>query len=362
MIYILTDISASGGTETWMKNLCLALNILNIEFAIIREYFTDFKDGSTLIINNYLHKIFPKLFQTLKIYFVMHGQSNPINSYLIDNLEYFNGVICVSDQIKQSVCEHNLLKHLNFFVLENFVEPVKVIEQIEQIKPTNLTVFNFVGRVSPEKNLPMLLYAFGGLDTNDWFLNIWGDTSNTRHYELLTKIINKLGISNKVKFCGFTNDKNMLYANCTYTILPSVVEGSSYSVLESLAHGIPVIASKSVGDNNYQITDGKNGYLIDIGIISGTNLANQNFNNELLSVGYFEGVIHRNYKNNIITLNRNILPLPPTTFNIKSPKFDSNVNNIIKVLNLAINNKIIILPQTNISKELYFKTIKDICV
>lgn len=369
-VYVLTDIHTCGGTETWMINFCKILDEMYVEYITMRDHHTNFNRDSIIIINNYYHKIFneiqPELLNTLKIYFVMHGQTNPGNSYLVDNLEYFNGIICVSNKIFKFAQKKIPTNKLEFYVLENFVEPIEPIEPIKQ----NTTIFNFVGRISPEKNLPMLLYAFDKLNYlnnnyNNWTLNIWGDTSNVRHYDLLINIINKLGIKNNVKFCGFTDVKTNLYTNCSYIILPSVVEGSSYAVLEALAHGVPIIACKNVGDNDFQILEGSNGYLINLETnnLIDDELANINFNLLLKNIGYIEGIIYKNIKNNNITLNRNAIPLPPIFYNIhneKSRLFQSNVNIMAKTLKYAIDNKLQILPQTRINKDLFLQTVKNI--
>ena len=398
-IFILTDCSTFGGTYTWTNNFTNVLDILSINYFVTSNPLIDFKfelnclDEKIIIINNYQHKFFDqidqKIIQKCKFYFVMHGKENPINSYLIENLKYFNGIICITKEIKEFAEKHNLISHLIFFLLENFVEPVsksihpvelaKLSESIELQNPQqnhpNQIVFNFVGRVSPEKNLPMLLYAFCQVQNKhqifNWQLNIWGNTSNIRHYDMLVEIIKKSSIYDKVKFCGFTNDKNKLYSknqsDYTYTILPSIYEGSSYAVIESLAYGIPVIAIKGVGDNDYQINHNLNGYLIDL-IFATDNLTNQsadqlallNFNQKLKNVGYFEGVIYKNIKNGKMTLNRNIITLPPIHYNIKSDIFETNINKMTDVIILAINKPLYISPQSKIIKQQYFDSIKTI--
>ena len=53
----------------------------------------------------------------------------------------------------------------------------------------------------------------------------------------------ELGIDEEVDFLGSVADVPSLLADCSFTVLPSLTEGMPNAVLESLAHGRPVIAS-----------------------------------------------------------------------------------------------------------------------
>ena len=53
----------------------------------------------------------------------------------------------------------------------------------------------------------------------------------------------ELGIDGEVDFLGSVADVPALLAECSFTVLPSLTEGMPNAVLESLAHGRPVVAS-----------------------------------------------------------------------------------------------------------------------
>jgi|GEM_PF-193804 len=53
----------------------------------------------------------------------------------------------------------------------------------------------------------------------------------------------ELGIDEEVDFLGSVADVPALLADCSFTVLPSLTEGMPNAVLESLAHGRPVVAS-----------------------------------------------------------------------------------------------------------------------
>jgi glycosyltransferase involved in cell wall biosynthesis len=65
-------------------------------------------------------------------------------------------------------------------------------------------------------------------------------------------------------FAGNRADVESLYSACDVTALPSLFEGTPNVALESMACGVPVVAT-NVSDNAYVIQDGKTGYLVELG-------------------------------------------------------------------------------------------------
>ena len=65
----------------------------------------------------------------------------------------------------------------------------------------------------------------------------------------------------KFEFAGLVEDVNQYFALYDVLILPSRIDGRPLVVMEALACGVPVIASR-VGALPDLIEDGKNGYLL----------------------------------------------------------------------------------------------------
>ncbi len=82
--------------------------------------------------------------------------------------------------------------------------------------------------------------------------------------EELDEIIAKNGIEEYVRFIGWRRDALDVVALMDIMIHPSLSEGFGRAVLESMALGKPVIASK-VGGLREAIKDGKNGFLVEPG-------------------------------------------------------------------------------------------------
>lgn len=92
-------------------------------------------------------------------------------------------------------------------------------------------------------------------DQND---NIWPDPSVR---ERLAARAAELGVSESMHFIGVRQDVPEILSTATISILPSLSEGLSNTLLESMAAGVPVVATH-VGGTPEAIRDGRDGLLI----------------------------------------------------------------------------------------------------
>lgn len=77
-------------------------------------------------------------------------------------------------------------------------------------------------------------------------------------------MVETLGIRERCLFPGNRKDVERLYCACDVTVLPSLFEGTPNVLLESMACGVPVVAT-AVSDNAYVVPDGRVGYLTALG-------------------------------------------------------------------------------------------------
>jgi glycosyltransferase involved in cell wall biosynthesis len=84
----------------------------------------------------------------------------------------------------------------------------------------------------------------------------------------LLALVRRHGLQNHVRFTGWHHNALDLIAQMDIVIHPSLAEGFGRAVLESMALGRPVIASR-VGGLREAIKDGQNGFLVDPGDIEG---------------------------------------------------------------------------------------------
>jgi glycosyltransferase involved in cell wall biosynthesis len=117
-----------------------------------------------------------------------------------------------------------------------------------------------VARLSPEKNIPNLLRAAAIVRDADpeFRLEIAGDGPCR---EDLVKLAYELNLGNTVKFLGEVRDIPTLLARSSLFVLPSRSEGISLTLLEAMARGLPVAATR-VGGNPEVVLDGHTGLLV----------------------------------------------------------------------------------------------------
>lgn len=122
-----------------------------------------------------------------------------------------------------------------------------------------------------QKNHPFLITALEALKIkgDEFKLLLVGDTlhgglhgSDTYTDEIKRQITNS-NFSKDVIFLGNKENIEEIYPACDFTVLPSLFEGTPNVVLESMACGVPCIAT-NVSDNNKIIDHNKSGYIVEL--------------------------------------------------------------------------------------------------
>lgn len=118
-----------------------------------------------------------------------------------------------------------------------------------------------VGRLSPEKGQAGLLRAFAGLvaKRTNLQLRLVGDGPDREGLEALSK---DLGIAAAITFVGRLPEVNTLseIASSDLLVLPSFMEGLPIVLMEAMALGVPVVASRVAGIPEL-VEDGQTGLL-----------------------------------------------------------------------------------------------------
>jgi glycosyltransferase involved in cell wall biosynthesis len=120
-----------------------------------------------------------------------------------------------------------------------------------------------VGRLSPVKDYPTLLQAARRVVAclPDFRLDIVGDGPSRAS---LGALRTELGLESCVRFLGERHDVAELLASADAFALASTSEGLSISLLEALAAGLPIVATR-VGGNPEIVEDGVTGVLVSPG-------------------------------------------------------------------------------------------------
>jgi glycosyltransferase involved in cell wall biosynthesis len=123
-------------------------------------------------------------------------------------------------------------------------------------------VFGFVGRLTKIKNAHLLLRAFARMLRNnpiDARLVLMGDGEL---FASLQSLVPELKIGENVLFCSWVLDRAKIFSDLDVTCLSSLNEGSPVCLIESLAAGIPVVATR-VGGVADVVTDAQDGELVE---------------------------------------------------------------------------------------------------
>lgn len=133
---------------------------------------------------------------------------------------------------------------LRAVVIRNGVEVPRSLKQSASNGRLRLL---YLGRLHPIKGLETLLGACDIVrrSSSDWHLSIAG-TGSPSYVHFLKTRVEQLGLSSRVEFLGevLEEEKESLFAQVDVVLVPSHTENFGIVVAESLAHAVPVIASK----------------------------------------------------------------------------------------------------------------------
>jgi glycosyltransferase involved in cell wall biosynthesis len=120
-----------------------------------------------------------------------------------------------------------------------------------------------VARLTPEKDLATLLCASAEALTRepDFRLEIAGDGPLRGELE---ELAGSLGLGERVRFLGQVDDVAGLLGRAGLLVLSSVKEGVPLTLLEAMARGLPVVATR-VGGCPEVVEDGRTGLLVPPG-------------------------------------------------------------------------------------------------
>lgn len=124
---------------------------------------------------------------------------------------------------------------------------VEIPEDVKRTDSNGKLRLLYLGRLHPIKGIDALLEACGivGKQSPDWHLRIAGSGSPS-YVRFLKSKAQQLRLLQQVEFLGeiLDEEKETLFAESDVALVPSHVENFAMVVAESLAHAVPVIASK----------------------------------------------------------------------------------------------------------------------
>jgi hypothetical protein len=206
------------------------------------------KNAYQFIINNKFNdyfKICDKIIHQ-KLFVISHNSMDPFNKLIIKNQDYIANVFTIN-KFHQDVLIYHGLKipqkiYYNYVERENYeIKRKKFINRIA-----------FIGRISKEKNLNLIIEAMKFLEGVELVV-IGGENE--------TKEENK-----NIIWKGVLQKDDIIYELrwCDYLIVPSMTEGLPFVILEAMNIGIPCIYSKIIGADELIGEEGERGFTFEL--------------------------------------------------------------------------------------------------
>jgi glycosyltransferase involved in cell wall biosynthesis len=164
--------------------------------------------------------------------------------------------VCVSERERESGLRARTCVADRTVVIPNAVEVSRARRKRRTGGGRPLVVA--VGRLKAPKDFLTFIRALGRLRPGSFEAVIVGDGPDRARLE---DEIDSLGLAGHVRLAGERRDVPELLAGADVFALPSASEGMPVSVLEAMAAGLPVVASR-VGGVPEQVADGETGLLV----------------------------------------------------------------------------------------------------
>jgi glycosyltransferase involved in cell wall biosynthesis len=174
-------------------------------------------------------------------------------------------VQAISTRVAAELEKHGFPKD-RILVLPNAVDTERFAARAAAREAGKPFVAVYVGRLVPEKDLATLIagwaQAFAGRD--DVRLQLVGGGPLEKELRAQAE---RLGVGKSVEFLGHRDDIEAVLAGSHVGLLPSRIEGLSNTLLEFMACGLPAIASRVSGSEDF-VKPGRNGWLHDVGDVA----------------------------------------------------------------------------------------------
>lgn len=178
-----------------------------------------------------------------------------------------NIVIAQTKEMKAEAISIFKINENKCSVLHNPIDKEFIRESLEgQNNPFDKAYINIIasGRLHAVKGYDILIQAFEQLNAiqNNTRLFILGSDKGEKMK--LDQLVKQLHLSDKVLFLGFIENPYPYYAHCDLFVLSSIHEGFPNSLLENYYLNSPILSTKCVPIVEELISDGVNGYLVQV--------------------------------------------------------------------------------------------------
>ena len=179
-----------------------------------------------------------------------------------------DGIVCVSQGVADDLVANFRVPRDKINVIYNPADIDYILTQAGEnveypwFAQKELPIIIAIGRLTAQKGYPYLLKAFAQVTANfPCRLVILGEG---RERVPLEELAQELGVEKDVAFLGFQENPFKYLARSDFFVLSSLWEGFGNVIIEAMACGTPVIATRCPSGPDEIITDGVNGLLVPV--------------------------------------------------------------------------------------------------
>ena len=174
-------------------------------------------------------------------------------------------VIAVSDYGKTYAIENKVVSEDKIVTIHNGVEDTNLQRDVGYASdcPQSLFKMVMIAGFRKQKDHKSLIMALSQLTNEQWSIHFLGDGPLMAE---CIELCESLGIEDKVHFEGAVSDVSSFLSKSDLLVLSTNWEGLPLSVLEGLAHSLPILATNIPGIRE-QVIDGYNGITFDRGSV-----------------------------------------------------------------------------------------------
>lgn len=191
-----------------------------------------------------------------------------IKEIVAQSIKQCDGLTSVADALAKQAKKDNVVsKSQDIRIIYNWVKqeryPANKAKELRDLfTHNNEKIITHVSNFREVKRIQDVLEIFRGINkVVDSKLLLIGDGPEQR---IAHRLISKYNLMNKVHVLGLQTNVQRILSISDLFLLPSKSEAFSLAALEAMSSGVPVI-STNVGGMPEMITDGKTGFLAEVG-------------------------------------------------------------------------------------------------
>lgn len=258
------EVREMGQKRGWLSPLCLGRL-----FGTVREFGPDIIQGH-LFHCDILARVLGLFFRKTRILNTRHNEKDS----LLRRVVYFltsplNGATIVFSPAVREHAKRDDPAHRPIRVATYGIDPVSPATGRSEVRarldiPEDACLWITVGRLTRQKGLPHLIEAFKDLPSGPGHETVLIIVGEGEERTALEDMAAKEVPGERIRFLGRRIDVTDLLGASDAFVLSSLWEGGPLVVLEAMAAGLPVVATR-VGDVSAMVKEGETGLIVDPG-------------------------------------------------------------------------------------------------